>query len=62
MNQVLINQRATGYLSSNDPRMHIGLGENKKIDSLEIKWSDGSTEVYNNILTDRYIVIQQGGG
>ena len=62
MSQVLINQRATGYLSSNDPRMHIGLGENKKIDSLEIKWSDGSSEVYSNILTDRYITIQQGRG
>jgi len=62
MKQVLINQWATGYLSSNDPRLHIGLGKNKMIDMLEIKWSDGSTEVYNNIMPDRYIILQQGKG
>jgi len=62
MRQVLVNQRATGYLSSNDPRMLIGLGKNRKIDSLEIKWSDGSTEIFSNILTDRYITIQQEKG
>jgi hypothetical protein len=62
MKQVLINQRATGYLSSNDPRMHIGLGKNKKIESLEIFWSDGTSGVYNNIVPDRYILIKQGEG
>ena len=30
--QVLVNQWATGYLSNNDPRMHVGLGDNKTID------------------------------
>lgn len=62
LKQVLINQWATAYLSSNDPRMHIGLGKNKKIDSIEIKWSDGTSEVYKNIICDRYITIQQGKG
>jgi hypothetical protein len=62
MKQVLINQWATTYLSSNDPRMHIGLGKNKKIDSLEIKWSDGTAETFSNIMSDRYITILQGKG
>jgi hypothetical protein len=62
MKQVLINQWATGYLSSNDPRLHIGLGKNKKIDLLEIKWSDGEVETYKNIDVDRYITIIQGAG
>lgn len=62
MKQVLINQWATGYLSSNDPRLHIGLGKNKKIDLLEIKWSDGEVETYKNIDADRYITIIQGAG
>ena len=55
--QVLINQWATSYLSNNDPRMHIGLGQEKQIDQLEINWSDGKKEVYNNIDSDRYITI-----
>ena len=47
--KVLVNQWATSYLSNNDPRLHIGLGQEKKIDLLEIRWSDGKKEVYNNI-------------
>ena len=60
--QVLVNQWGTAYLSNNDPRLHIGLGKEKKIDSLEIIWADGTKEVYKNIECDRYITIQQGKG
>ncbi len=60
--QVLVNQWATSYLSNNDPRLHIGLGQQKQIDLLEITWSDGKKEVYKNIAADRYLTIQQGKG
>jgi hypothetical protein len=60
--QVLVNQWATSYLSNNDPRLHIGLGQNKQIDQLEITWSDGKKEVYKNIACDRYLTILQGKG
>jgi enediyne biosynthesis protein E4 len=59
---VMINQWATSYLSNNDPRMHFGLGQLKKIDYLEIRWSDGKKEMYNKIDSDRYIVITEGTG
>ncbi len=62
MKQVLINQWATTYLSNNDPRLHIGMGNKKQIDQLEITWSDGKKEVYKNILCDRYLTILQGTG
>lgn len=62
LKQVLINQWAVGYLSNNDPRLHIGLGRNKKIDLLEITWADGVEESYKDIPADRYIVIVQGKG
>ncbi|HBE40910.1 MAG TPA: hypothetical protein DDW27_06830 [Bacteroidales bacterium] len=62
MKQHLVNQWTTGYLSNNDPRLHIGLGRNKKIDLLEIEWSDGVNEVYKDISADRYITIVQGEG
>jgi len=60
--QVLINQWSTGYLSNNDPRLHIGLGNEKKIETMEIHWSDGKEEIYRNIDADRYITIKQGTG
>ncbi|MCX6254645.1 MAG: CRTAC1 family protein [Bacteroidia bacterium] len=60
--QVLVNQWATSYLSNNDPRLHIGLGQQKQIDLLEINWSDGKKEVYKNIGSDRYITILEDKG
>jgi len=60
--QVFINQWATSYLTNNDPRIHIGLGKNKLIEQLEIKWSNGEKEIYNNIVPNRYITIVQGKG
>ena len=60
--QVLINQFATSYLANNDPRLHIGLGQAKQIDILEINWSDGKKETYKNIVSDRYITIIEDKG
>jgi hypothetical protein len=60
--QVFINQWTTSYLSNNDPRIHIGLGSQKQVDTLEINWSDGKKEYYKNIAADRYITILQGKG
>ncbi len=59
---VMINQWATSYLSNNDPRVHFGLGQVKKIDLLEVNWSDGKKETYNKIESDRYITIKEGTG
>jgi hypothetical protein len=59
---VYINQWTSTYLSNSDPRLHIGLGENPDIDSLEINWSDGTREVYPGPAPDRYISILQGYG
>ena len=60
--QVLVNQWSTSYLSNNDPRLHIGMGQQKKIDTLEIIWSDGKKEVFKNISCNQYITIKQGTG
>jgi hypothetical protein len=60
--QVMVNQWATSYLSNNDTRVHFGLGTINKIDLLEIRWSDGKKETYNNIDPDRYITILEGTG
>ncbi|MCD4734662.1 MAG: CRTAC1 family protein [Bacteroidales bacterium] len=60
--QVLINQWATSYLSYNDPRLHIGLGQQKHVDRVEIIWSDGNREIYHDPDIDCYITILQGTG
>ncbi len=60
--QVLINQWTTGYLSNSEPRIHIGLGAQRIINELEVKWPDGKLEVYKNIVSCRYITIVKGKG
>jgi hypothetical protein len=60
--QVLINQMATSYLSCHDPRLHIGLGQSRKVDRLEIIWSDGNKEVYKDINSNNHITILEGTG
>lgn len=52
-----------GYSSQNDMRLHFGLGSAKKIDKLEIKWADGTTEsVAPGAMLNRVITIAQGKG
>ncbi len=60
--QVMVNQPATGYLSNSDPRLHIGLGQQRQVDQIEISWINGKQEIYRNIPADRYVTIMQGKG
>ncbi|HXP17883.1 MAG TPA: CRTAC1 family protein, partial [Terriglobales bacterium] len=52
------------YLSAHDPRMVLGLGPRKKIDSLEVKWPkpSGLVERFTDLPLDRYITIVEGQG
>jgi hypothetical protein len=59
---VMVNQSATGYLSNSDPRLHIGLGQQKLVDQIEVFWINGKKEVYLNIVADHFITITQGKG
>jgi enediyne biosynthesis protein E4 len=60
--QVLVNQWTTGYLSNSDPRLHIGLGKQRRVSKLEIKWPDGKQEVYKDLESDQYLTIEKGKG
>jgi len=59
---VHINHWTRTYLSNSDPRIHIGLGKNPEIDSLEINWSDGTRETYRGPEPDQYLTFRQGTG
>jgi hypothetical protein len=60
--QVFVNQWTTSYLSNNDPRLHVGLGKNKKADLIDIIWSDGTRESFRDIAANKYITIIQNEG
>lgn len=52
------------YLSSQDPRIVLGLGKNIKMDWLEIRWPQpsGRVERFTNLPVDRFISIVEGQG
>ncbi len=55
-------RRGSGYLSSSDPRMLIGLGDSPGVDRLEIRWPDGQVDVIEEIPVDRALVLKEGEG
>lgn len=74
----LIDEVRSGgsFCSQNDLRLHVGLGEARKIDRIEIEWPGGSggtatagaragtgaKEIISNVDVDRTIVIREGAG
>src|SRR2546427_10697399 len=52
----------SSYLSSNDVRVHFGLGEDAKIEELVVSWPDGQREAWDRIQADRIVTFRQGTG
>ncbi|MBI3862205.1 MAG: VCBS repeat-containing protein [Planctomycetia bacterium] len=48
---------ASSYLSSSDPRIHWGLGETSKIDTLTIRWPSGKEQTLRDVEADRILRI-----
>ncbi len=55
-------QPGTGYLVSNDPRAHFGLGSATTFDSVTVIWPDGTEEIFPGGQADQLLVLSQGGG
>ena len=50
------------FCSQNDMTLHFGLGAATKVDKLEIKWPDGSTQTVEVPAIDKIVTITQGNG
>jgi len=57
--QIVEQMPARGFQSSVDPILHFGLGKEKMIDSLIIRWPDEKQQVIRNIPADSMIVLKQ---
>ncbi|HLJ10572.1 MAG TPA: CRTAC1 family protein [Planctomycetaceae bacterium] len=53
---------AFSYLSSNDPRVHFGLGDAEQVDKISVIWADGDQEIFPGGGVDRQLVIRRGEG
>jgi enediyne biosynthesis protein E4 len=52
----------TSYMSASDPRIHFGLGQRSKIESLTITWPSGQVDKLTNVPVDSIIAVKEGTG
>jgi hypothetical protein len=52
----------SSYLSANDVRVHFGLGEDARIETLIVYWPEGRVEAWEQIQADQIVTIRQGTG
>ena len=56
--QVRFATAAGSYLSSNDKRLHFGLGS-AEIAEIEIRWPSGIQQIVKNVKADQFLVIEE---
>ena len=57
--QELLSQ--SSYLSSNDPRLHFGLGSSTTV-SVEVRWPSGLIEKFSGVKVDQLLTLLEGKG
>jgi hypothetical protein len=48
------------YLSTNDTRLHFGLGKDTSIKNLEVRWPSGLVQNFQNVSSDRIYELTEG--
>jgi hypothetical protein len=49
------------YFSQNDYRIHFGLDQAKKVDSVELRWLYGHIDIIKDLDPNHLYIIQEGG-
>jgi enediyne biosynthesis protein E4 len=52
----------SSYLSQNDLRLHFGLGAEKSMATVEVRWPNGDVETLQNLATDAVYTVVEGQG
>jgi len=52
----------SSYISSNDLRLHFGLGATTKIDNISVRWPSGRSEMFTVGKVDRFVTLIEGTG
>jgi hypothetical protein len=58
-NQVNEMASAVGYASSSHFGVHFGLGKRQKIDTIELRWPSGITQMLHDVKMDRYLEVRE---
>jgi len=52
---------AYSYLSSNDPRVHVGLGNETRVRNVTVRWPDGVRDSFGDVPADQIVTLRPGG-
>ncbi|UCE59056.1 MAG: CRTAC1 family protein [Phycisphaerales bacterium] len=55
-------QATYSYCSSNDPRVHFGLGDAGRVDAVSVRWPDGKEESFGGFAASAVHTLRRGGG
>ncbi len=50
---------AVGYTASSDSRVHFGLGKNRLVKDLEIRWPSGIKQVLHHVSADQILTVEE---
>jgi hypothetical protein len=60
--QVRMRLAGSGFLGSEDPILHFGLGAAERVARLEVTWPDGEVTRYDDLPADRLLVVDEAEG
>lgn len=50
---------SSSYVSAPDQRVHFGLGKAKSIDKIEVRWTDGTQTVLENVPANQFLTVRK---
>jgi hypothetical protein len=50
---------SVGFMSSSDKRVHVGLGSEKQVKSIEIRWPRGVIHEVTDVAADQILKIEE---
>jgi hypothetical protein len=48
----------SSFLSTEDPRVHLGLGDHARLERLEVEWPGGVRRAWTDVAADRHLVLR----
>jgi hypothetical protein len=52
----------SSYSSSNDLRLHFGLGQEAHVEDIRVRWPTGREEIFPGMGTDQFVTLREGAG
>jgi hypothetical protein len=59
LTRVVQRTSGTTYLSTDDPRLHVGLGTRDRVDRIEVIWPSGIVQAVQNVAANQVLTIRE---